>query len=188
MILSFNDFIAERYTLADIDTLNQHMKARKVKHSCKVAELTKELTDDEDVYYAALYHDYLERGGSYEELGKVISKKAYSLVLALTKDGVDTLDTETDNVTLAAIKAKFHRYDAESRNALVIIKLCDRVDNLKKRRKRDELSKKYIRKSVELVEFLCGEYTGDTAKLDAFIAQHLVRHYKAFGKLFGALA
>ena len=164
MILSFENFVNERYQQRDVQALNAYMNDRKVKHSCKVAEIVKLFTDSEDLYQAALYHDYIERGGKKEELLHLISPYATELVMHLTKTEDLAAQVEDDNETLAILRLAIENLPESVRNDIVVIKVADRADNLRKREKKGELSKGYIKKSAELVEYLFNSYTGANKK------------------------
>ena len=183
MILSFNQFINERYSDDDLSLLNQYMNKRKVKHSCKVAELTTALTSSEDVYNAALYHDYVERGGTLEELKKVVTPYSYALIMALTKTETDYEEASGKNVTLDVLKSKLLVIPEHMRHDLIIIKIADRTDNLRKRLKAGDLSKHYLRKSAELIQFLFNAYTGsDKKKVRKFIDKHIIEKFPKIRK------
>ena len=81
--MRFKEFLFE-VTKTDIKTLKKSMPLQKVKHSKRVANLIKVLTTSQDVHNAALYHDFLERGGNIDVLKNKISLYSIKLVEFLT--------------------------------------------------------------------------------------------------------
>lgn len=154
----FEKFITSR-------PIRKVMSRYKYKHSKRVANLTKELTNSEDVYNSALYHDFLERGGKAEDTKKVLSFNSYQLILTLSHD--------EDEDTLTALMNSLHGKPQEFINNIVYIKLCDRTDNLKTRFNNDRLKNKYIKKSAKLIQFLYDSFEGDKSILDSFIEKHI---------------
>lgn len=146
------------------------MPNRKINHSKNVAKLVKTLTNSIDVYDAALYHDYLERGGKEKKAKKVLSYYAHKLVLALTKQKFKNTKKIS---TLDDLKMKFETFSNTFKNDVIYIKLCDRTDNLNKRMKSGKISKKYIKKSIDLIQFLYDNYIGDKDKIKNFILENL---------------
>jgi len=142
------------------------MPHRKIMHSKRVALLTKKLSNNIDIYNAALYHDFLERGGKENKMRNIISFYSYRLVKALTKD---SYNKNLYNDTLEDIKINFTIYSENFKNDIIIIKLCDRVDNIKQRLKKNKLKKSYLKKSVELIQYLYDNYTGDKQKIISLI-------------------
>jgi len=154
----FEKFITSR-------PIRKVMSRYKYKHSKRVANLTKELSNSEDVYNSALYHDFLERGGKIEDTRKVLSFHSYQLVLALSHD--------EDEDTLTSLKIALQDKPQEFINDIVCIKLCDRTDNLKTRLDEDRLKRKYIKKSTKLIQYLYDSFEGDKSILDSFIEKHI---------------
>ena len=154
----FEKFITSR-------PIRKVMSRYKYKHSKRVANLTKEFTNSEDVYNSALYHDFLERGGEKSETRKILSFSSYELVLALSHD--------EDEDTLESLKTSLHDKPQEFINNIVYIKLCDRTDNLKTKFSNDNLKSKYIKKSSKLIQFLYDSFEGDKTPLDSFIEKHI---------------
>ena len=141
-LFEFYDFVKDKTPLSK----------KKIKHSKRVAKLVKTLSDSDDVYYAALYHDFIEGGGDLKNLNKTSTYQSFRMILALTKnDGDDTL---------GSLKKNLFGQEQKFINDVIKIKLCDRYDNLKKRNKNDELSKKYLKKSIKLVRYLYESYVG----------------------------
>jgi hypothetical protein len=150
-----------------VDTLpiKNVMSKSKFEHSKRVASLVKQLSDSIDVYNGALYHDFLERGGSEIQTKSILSYYTYQLVNALShRDDEDTLE---------ALKRNLNDKSQLFINDIVIIKLGDRTDNLITRVKEDRLKKKYIKKSAKLIQFLYDSYLGDKSKINDFIENNI---------------
>jgi len=140
------------------------LKKSKQKHSKRVANLTRQLSLSEDVYNAAFYHDYLERVGNHNRLTRVISFRSYTLVNILThKEDVDTLSD---------LKKKMKFISKGLREEVIIIKICDKTDNLIKRKQDGELKKKYIYKSADLINYLY-RLSENKSQLKSFIKKNL---------------
>ena len=154
----FEKFISRR-------PVRKVMSLYKYEHSKRVAKLTKELSSSDDVYYGALYHDFLEKGGSEEESKKVLSFKSYELIISLSHDD--------DEDTLTALITSLQDKPQDFINNIIYIKLCDRTDNLKTRFSNDKLKNKYIKKSAKLIQFLYDSFEGDKSILDSFIEKHI---------------
>lgn len=183
MILTFSQFINEAYTSEDIKALNATMKSRKVKHSCQVAELVTKLTSDEDVYNAALYHDYIERGGDEEYLRILTSDYTVELVMALTKTDADAEEVETKNATLEILKRRMDDLPHSMHDDIIMIKICDRIDNLLKRQRREVLNKDYVRKSGQLLQFLYDQSSlSYHTKITKLLTKKLLKAYPKMGK------
>lgn len=146
--------------------LHKKMSKKKVHHSERVANLVKTLSDSDDVYGAALYHDYIEAGGSMEKTSKILSHYAFKLVLTLTKNEGEG--------TLNSLKNKLSMYNQKFINDIIKIKICDRFDNLRKKHKNHELDEKYVKKSIILIQFLYDKYIGDDkSNIDKFIENNI---------------
>lgn len=150
------------------------MPRSKRKHSKRVAHSLKKAGANETAIYAGLLHDYLERGGDVyslhdhiDELGLPI--KIISLVNVLSDDEKQSEDNS--NQPLAHMQSILRDIaDEDLKNMIILIKLSDRLDNLNKRVKKGKLGKKYIIKSIELVDWLKGQYTGKNKPLKKLIA------------------
>ena len=95
-ILKFEDFLLE-YLDVDMKKIKKVLPTKKLKHSKRVADLTRLLNDNPDIYSAAVYHDFLERGGEKSDMKKILSP--YSIQL------VKVLSNETDEDTLTKLKS-----------------------------------------------------------------------------------
>lgn len=130
--------------------LNRYMPKGKIKHAKQVVKYLD--FAPKYVKIAALFHDYLERGGDKKWLKANISKRSYKLVEMLTHD----------NDPLTHIKTVIDSIDNEKeKNFLILIKLADRKDNYKKRVRNKSLTPKYKRKTKELISYLKSQYSGD---------------------------
>jgi len=157
-ILTFENFLLE---YIDLNHIKSSLSSNKFKHSKRVGGLTKQIKDDKDIYSAAVYHDFLERGGVETEILPILSTYALELVKALSSETNDDVLINLKNVLSGKSKVFI--------NDILIIKLCDRSDNLKKRAKKDILGKGYVRKSAELIQWIWNNYTGDKLKMKQFV-------------------
>lgn len=132
--------------------LRDVMSKRKVKHSLRVFDKFKKYP--KYVRYGALFHDYLERGGDIKVLESILDPKSIALVKMLTLGSEDDLIPHMDSVLCKTD-------DEELKNFLILIKLVDRKDNYTKRVRTNTLTKKYKKKTKDLVRFLTSRYTGD---------------------------
>jgi hypothetical protein len=160
--MKFKEFIFEA-TKTDIKTLKKSMPLQKVKHSKRVANLIKLLTVSQDVHNAALYHDFLERGGSIDVLKNMVSSYSIKLVEFLTYYDNDVKLSK--NKSLDILKERFKDIDTKTKNDIIEIKICDRIDNLLRKKELNKLSNKYLLKSQELFDFLISSYDGNKNKL-----------------------
>lgn len=148
--------------LGAVAPLLRRMPKTKRKHSIRVAKRLNNRADDEHVW-AALLHDYLERGGSLSELSQHVnelglSSRILSVVRALSSEKDEQAE---GNAVLAHLRSVIPTLDPEDANAVALVKLSDRIDNLRKRLRRDgKIGKNYRRKSAEVLEYLRGQYTG----------------------------
>lgn len=150
--LPFNKMF-EYLTYKNVNHIKKTFSKNKFNHSSRVASLVKSLSDDEDLYASALFHDYLERGGVKDKMKEILTPYSVKLVKALTN--------KNDTDTLEKMKSVFLEKSPSMINDLVIIKICDRIDNLNKRAEKGEINSGYIRKSVELLQFLYNSYHND---------------------------
>jgi hypothetical protein len=162
----FKEFVFE-VTKTDIKTLKKSMPLQKVKHSKRVANLVKLLSTSKDVYNAALYHDYLERGGDIKVLKNIINSYSIKLVEFLTYYDNDIKISK--NKSLDILKDRFKDLDTKTKNDIIEIKICDRIDNLIRKKELNKLNDKYLIKSKELINFLTSSYDGRKSLLTNFI-------------------
>ncbi len=146
----------------------------KLKHSKRVANNTTKMVHSEDVYNAGLYHDFLEKGGDVIVLKNIVNEYTYDLIIALSHD--------EDGSVLKTIKKNLLGKDIQFINDIVVIKLCDRADNLKRRLKENNLSKDYVKKSVKLIQHLYDIYQGDKTTITKFINKKILPLHKKFQK------
>lgn len=150
------------------------LSKNKLKHSKRVANNTSYMIYSEDVYNAALYHDFLEKGGSDTILKTIVSEYSYELIQALSHS-----DNES---VIKALKNKLIGKSEKFINDIIIIKLADRADNLKRRANDRSLNKEYIKKSIKLIQYLYDSYTGDSPNISKFINNKITNIHKEFKK------
>lgn len=167
MILNFLNFLYE-YGNVNIKPAKKVLSDKKFKHSKRVAELTKILKDENYIYSAAIYHDFLERGGTLEELKNLVPKESIEIIEILTND--------TDESTILKLKSKLEGKSINVINDVLLIKLCDRCDNLKIRYNNKELKSNYIDKSAELIQWIYQTYSGDKLKLKQFLQKEMITY------------
>lgn len=149
-------------SLEDIKNIRRLLKKLKVmsrgkqRHSMRVSSSLMDMGSmDRDVVLGALFHDYIERGGDIDKLDVSQNVKDIVNFLSVFDDSYET----SKNPPLEHLRDVFGKIDNQSlKNYLIEIKVADRVDNLKRRGK--NISKGYLKKSIELIEFLMGNYTG----------------------------
>jgi len=137
-----------------IDYINQ-LNKKKGMHSLDVSKQVARYTDNIDTILGALFHDYIERGGNIDKLP--ISKKAKKIVKFLSSETKDYSGSE--NEPLEHLMEVIPEIKNENlKNNVILVKLMDRYDNLKRRGK--ALSKKYIHKTKQLFHYLAQHFTG----------------------------
>jgi (p)ppGpp synthase/HD superfamily hydrolase len=144
--------------------LLQTIPKGKIKHSKRVAKSLHKAGVGKVGVYAGLLHDYFERGGDVHTLSQHIDElnlpqRIINVVHALSND---EQAEESSNQPLTHLKAVLQGVEDEGlRNIIILAKLSDRLDNLAKRARRGKISKKYRLKSLELVNWLRYNYTGE---------------------------
>lgn len=129
---------------------------KKLKHSIRVADKVSHLPPE--VQDAALFHDFVEGGGSIYDIAYKLSPESIQLINLLTNENDESVLTHVKH-TLSTIT------DENLKNFLILIKIADRKDNYNKRIKRNKLTKKYKEKTKKLLKFLIRAYTGDKKHL-----------------------
>ena len=161
--MTLADKLLELHMPTAIDTMRpllRTMPKHKRKHSIRVASTINNTHDDH--VWAALVHDYLERGGKLRKLAKYaaemgISDRVVRMAKALSSDK----DEEGENAVLDHLKRVIPTLDDDDANAVALIKLSDRIDNLRKRLfQRGKIGRNYWRKSEEVLNYLKSVYTG----------------------------
>lgn len=155
--------------IARMEPLLQIMPKAKIKHSKRVAkELNKAKVGKVGVY-TGLLHDYLERGGDLYTLSQHIDE--LKLPPQIIK-AVHTLNDDEKNIEAQPNQPLVHLQavlqgitDDDLRNIVILAKLSDRLDNLKKRDKRGKIGAKYRAKSIDLIDWLRHNYTGKSKPL-----------------------
>jgi len=168
--MKFKEFIFEA-SKTDIKTLKKNMPVEKVKHSKRVANLVRLISKSQDVYNAALYHDFLERGGNIYKLKNIITPYSIQLVEFLSYNDNDNKISK--NKTLDTLKDRFKKIDINTKNDIIEIKICDRIDNLLRKKYLNKLNDKYLLKSQELFDFLISSYDGNKKKLLNFTQPYI---------------
>ena len=144
------------------------MPKRKQKHSRRVGKQLHRLGLGKQGTYAGLLHDYLERGGDLETLKQHLGSlhlppQVINIIQALTGADKDIPDPDEspENPSLDHLMHNLPNLDQETKNMAILVKLSDRLDNLKKRmRIRGKIANNYKRKSLDIVNFLESHYTG----------------------------
>jgi hypothetical protein len=111
------------------------------------------------VVMAALFHDFLERGGDHSVLEKLgLPSGTIQVIDVLTSD-------KGDEYPLEHLQKVLPTLDENLKNMVILIKLSDRIDNLSKRVDAGGIGNNYMNKSNELVKWLFQQYTGDPSYL-----------------------
>lgn len=134
------------------------MPKEKQSHSMRVSSNLMDVgIESKDVILGSLFHDYIERGGDIDKLD--ISETSKDIIKFLS--AFDDTHGNSDNAPLAHLISVFGQINNQGlKDKLVMIKVADRVDNLNRRGK--SASKGYLKKSVDLIKFLMGNYGGST--------------------------
>lgn len=144
------------------------MPNRKIRHSERVGKRLHKADVGKAGVYAGLLHDYLERGGDLDTLTRHVEElglppKIVQIVKYLSADKADSKPIQHMQEVLPQIE------DDDLRNIVILCKLSDRIDNLKRNQ-----SGKYRRKSMELADYLISMYNGDQKPLKS-LARKLSR-------------
>tara|TARA_R110002110_G_scaffold216249_1_gene430261 strand:- start:211 stop:927 length:717 start_codon:yes stop_codon:yes gene_type:complete len=174
--------IPDEEVTALLNILEPVMNSKKYAHSVRVAAMTTELpSSTKDMILGALFHDYVERiPGCVDDpkhpcLGDLpisdLSKKYISALSSAEKNKKD----KKVNQPLEHIKAELEKVsdDKTLKNTLILIKISDRMDNLRSRSKSGGVSKSYLRKSIDLIADLKKLYTaegGDAQNIEILLA------------------
>jgi hypothetical protein len=170
-------------------TLGDVMPQGKVKHSARVARTVfNAVADAQDqklvnkgrfadldshkwtAVMAAIFHDYLERGGDHSVLNQLnLSPDSISVINALTSD-------KGEEDPLTHMQEVLPQLNQKLRNIVILIKLSDRIDNLRRRMGAGGIGWKYLAKSSSLMNYLFRAYSGDPSNLES-----LKRHIKKYG-------
>jgi hypothetical protein len=105
---------------------------------------------------------------------EILTPYALELVYLLTN--------QDEEDTLYKLKSVLSGKSKSTINDILIIKLCDRTDNLKKRVQKNILSKNYINKSTELIQWIWDNYTGDKEKMKIFIEDNILLYIPKINK------
>jgi (p)ppGpp synthase/HD superfamily hydrolase len=144
------------------------MPKEKVKHSLRVgATAMKAGLSPEDVE-AAILHDYIERGGDPAVLDKLrLTPRARRVIQALSltekTPGVDDTVAVQHHIEQMLADPNIPPHD---KNIAIIVKCADRIDNLRKRIKRQRLEPPYVEASLRLLQTLSQAFTGDQSQMN----------------------
>lgn len=148
--------------------LLKSMPKKKIKHSTNVGKTLHKSNVGKIGIYAGLLHDYLERGGSIETLTNHINdlglpESIINIVQSLSSDEKNiTNDNSQQNEPLNHLKSVISNIaDQDIINIIVLVKLSDRIDNLTKRKSEGKIGNNYLRKSIELYNYLKSVYSGE---------------------------
>jgi tRNA(Ser,Leu) C12 N-acetylase TAN1 len=166
--LNFLFSILERYTMKGIGkkTFHSTFNKKKKTHSLNVRNLACKMGCDKDAEQAALFHDFIEKGGSPKKLKNIVSPVAFGLVKGMTN--------KNNKDPLKSIKQKLKKLDNSQKINLIKIKLADRAANIQQRIKEDRLKIKYINKTADLVNYLYQEFPGNKQKIKVFIIKNFI--------------
>lgn len=141
------------------------MPKSKQKHSVRVGRELHKAKAGKIATYAGLLHDYLERGGDPETLSQHIDELGLPQKIV---DVVHSLSDDEKNVESSTNQPLEHLKwilqavtDPDLRNIIILSKMSDRVDNLRKRARRGKIGRRYAAKSEELMQYLASHYTGE---------------------------
>jgi hypothetical protein len=154
--------------LSHTSSLLSVMPRQKRIHSHRVAKSLHRAGVGHEGIYIGLLHDYLERGGDLETLQRHLDElnlppRIAHVVQALTgqEKSIPDPDYSPDNAALAHLYHSLPGLDQDTKNIAVLAKMADRLDNLKKRLRRNgKIHPTYIQKSIHLIRFLGSHYDG----------------------------
>ena len=148
------------------------MPRGKAKHSIRAAKNVHKAGGGKRAVYTTILHDFIERGGDINHLSDHIEELGLpkDIVLAVHSLSSDekTESNTLENEPLLHLQSILPAInEKEIRDIIIIAKMGDRIDNLKKRiRKFGKIGKNYKRKSIELLDFLVSNYTGKAKLFD----------------------
>lgn len=150
------------------------MPKSKQKHSVRVTRQVHDLfggnpldPDQWTAVNAAIFHDFLERGGDHSVLQKLgLQPQTIQAIEALTSD-------KNDSDPLEHLQSILPRLDEKLRNIVILIKISDRIDNLSSRS--PNVGRNYLARSSVLVNWLFKQYTGNPEYL--FILRKRLREF-----------
>lgn len=142
------------------------MPKDKVFHSLRVGGTARKLGLDKEQVAAAILHDYIERGGDLAALSALkhlgVSDHAIRVIRLLSVEE-KTPGADDNQVVYDHIRKMLNDpgIDDTTKNICIIIKCSDRLDNLRKRVRRGELTDGYYQASLRLLNLLMKNYQGD---------------------------
>lgn len=161
--------IEELYGLDGVKTFQNalsFMPKDKVFHSLRVGGTAHKLGLSKESVSAAILHDYIERGGDLSLLSKLshlgVSDHAIRVIKLLSVEE-KTPGADDNQVVYDHIKKMLGDpdIDNDTKDICIIIKCSDRLDNLRKRVRRGELTPEYYDASLKLLNMLMKRYRGD---------------------------
>ncbi len=177
MKLSLLSEVAFDKVLDKSHPLLRTMNRQKRRHSKNVAKMLHKVGASKTAVFSGALHDYLERGGNLETLSNHIDefnlpRQVIDIVNSLSYDENNVGDENNQPlVHLQSVMSSL--VDPDIKNMIVLVKLSDRIDNLKKRyNRKGKINNRYRQKSTELVQYLVSQYTGKQKYLNK-----LLKHY-----------
>jgi hypothetical protein len=142
-------------------TISSVMPKEKVQHSFRVGTTAAKAGLDSTYVDAAVLHDYLERGGDPKVLEKLgLSDSALSIIKLLSIDEKNPGMDDNEAVYQHVLQMLRSNEPQRVKDIAIIIKCSDRLDNLRKRVKRSNLTSDYYKKSMKLLNLLMGYFRG----------------------------
>ena len=151
-------------SLDKLSPILQHLPKKKRIHSVNVGRLLHKIGASDIGIYAGTLHDYLEKGGTIESISDhleelKLSPQILHLIQSLSSD---EKNTGLENEPLIHITKIIPNLPTDAKNLIILIKLSDRLDNLRKRLMiKGRVGNKYKCKSRDLVDYLTLQYDGD---------------------------
>jgi hypothetical protein len=138
--------------------LRKVMPPGKVKHSLRVGAALAGMGENPKTVRAGVFHDYTERGGDIDKIKGVDCH----LVKAVTGEKIAV--KKKVNAPLEHMKhiLTHPSMTPEMKNAVVKLKLTDRLDNVGRRK---QASDDYLKKSRQVVKYVVKHYSGDHGKI-----------------------
>ena len=134
---------------------------KKQVHSINVSLSAARVTRKPTVFIGALLHDIKEeKPKQYKKKKKVLPKESKALIRDLFLNKKKKVNKKS-NIPLEHLQELLPELEQGEKNNVVLIKLCDRLDNLQKCELAGEISAKYAEKSKQLFKYLAKEYQDD---------------------------
>lgn len=143
-------------------------------HSKQVHKYVLEFGENSDIEQAALFHDFIERGGSKDFLRDNVSLTAFKLINVLTH--------KSDKSTLQSLKNHFKDLTNTELIQSIELKLADRAANFNQRIKDNNLKSKYVNKTANLLTFLYHSYPAERNNIEKFITKNFINTSPALSR------